>query len=280
MNFETNQNAAEIMESLLIKGIYGELKQAEKNLKAIKSAMHHQLHDSEAKRHEFEKVNVVAKFVPKKIYDVDYKGIVEHLFNYLHPEIACRAIKIDVKSLKDKPEILDELELYKRTPTYYVKPSLNKSGKGLTGTPELDFESLNIHQLAKEFTILNPTYKQLEEVYENSKAQMLQCPELNEKKKLSHQYGSVSLVQNQAEYRIFKLLEDFGEDFLIEHCVPNSSKVQWFIDNRLLSKSDIDAFKTIKDIRLDFIVMPLDVEREILTMQSQRRLDLSLRNLG
>lgn len=273
-------NAAEIMASLLVEGIYGNLKQTEKKLKAVKSAMNHQLHDSEVKRHEFKKFNVVAKYVSKKIYDVDYKGIVEHLFNYLQPELVCRAVKIDVKSLKEKPEVLDVLETYKRKPTYYVKPSLNKAGKELINAPDPDYVGLKLEHLAKEFNNLNPIFKQHEDLYEKAKTEMLQCAELQERKKLSHSYGSVSLVENQAEYKIFKLLEDFGEDFLIEHCLPDSSKVQWYIDNRLLAKSDIDAFKTIKDIRLDFIVMPLDVELELMSMQSQRRMELSLRNFG
>lgn len=273
-------NAANIMESLFVEGIYGNMKQTEKKLKAVKSAMHQQLHDSEVKRHEFEKFNVVAKYVPKKIYDVDYKGIVEHLFNYLQPELACRAVKIDVKSLKENPEILEELEGYKRKPTFYVKPSLNKAGKEQTNAPDPDYEGLKLNHLAKEFNNLNPTFKQYEDLYEKAKMEMLQCSELQERKKLNHSFGSVSLVANQAEYRIFKLLEDFGEDFLIEHCLPDSSKVQWYMDNRLLAKADIDAFKTIKDIRLDFIVMPLDVEREVMSMQSQRRMELSLRIFG
>ncbi|MCM3443555.1 MULTISPECIES: hypothetical protein [Metabacillus] len=278
--FEPKPNAAEIMENLIQEGTYGLLKETESKLKAIKNSMYMHLRESEAKRHEFEKFNVVAKFVPKKIFDVDYKGIVQYLFYYLTPELVCKAIKIDVKSLKENQELREELENYKRNPSYYVKPSFNKVGKELVRSSDFDYEGYKLNYLAETFKNLNPSLKQYEELYDRAKIEMLECSELQERKKLSHSYGSVSLIANQPEYKIFKLFEDYGEDFLIKNCLPDSSKVQWYIDSGLLAKSDIDAFKTINDIRLDFIVMPLDVEREIMSMNGQRRVNLSLRNLG
>ncbi|MGN7300423.1 hypothetical protein [Ferdinandcohnia sp. SAFN-114] len=104
---------------------------------------------------------------------------------------------------------------------------------------------------------------------------MLQCKELHQEKKISHEYGSVSLVANDPLYDINAIYEDFGEEMLIQYGKPDSEKLQQFIQKGIITKKEIDQFKTVVDIRLDFIMMNLDTEKQMMSMLQNRTIQAS-----
>ncbi|EFV74533.1 hypothetical protein HMPREF1013_05175 [Bacillus sp. 2_A_57_CT2] len=69
------------MEKFIEDGHYPELKKTEGTLKTLTNSIKTALESSESKRHVFEKWNLVGRFTAKKIYNVDYIGLNEYLYD-------------------------------------------------------------------------------------------------------------------------------------------------------------------------------------------------------
>ncbi|NLP52215.1 hypothetical protein [Bacillus sp. RO1] len=264
-------SAADIMEGFLRDGAYLAMKQHKSQLEALKSEVHYRLKDSEVRRHEYEKHNVVAKFIRKPITKVDSPGLIENLFCFLHDQIVCSVIKLDTTLIKKElPEELVALKEFELPSSYYVKPSFNKNGKELLAVEDTySFGEMSLDHLVKRFVPLQERVKAQEEEYESIKKKMIACEKLKESKKLPHEFGSVSLVANRPTFDIEKILRVYGEEFLVNYAVPETAALQSLIENRILPQSEVERFKQIIDYRLDFVMMNLEVERRI-TSQFQR----------
>ncbi|UAL49878.1 hypothetical protein K7887_22435 (plasmid) [Sutcliffiella horikoshii] len=274
--------AATLMESLLRDGTYLSLKQLKNQLDALKKEVRYRLKDSEVNRHEYEKYNVVAKFVRKPITQVDNQGLIENLFCFLQDKIVCSVIRLDTTLIKKEiPEELVALKEFEHPSTYYVKPSFNKKGKELLRIEgDYPLGELNINQLVKRFIPLQERLKNLEELYESQKKTMSNCEALKANNKLKHEFGSISLIANRPAYNMDKILEVYGEDFLIQYAAPDSVALQSLIDRRILPKSEVERFQIIMDYRLDFMMMNLEVERKITSQFQQIAIQKSLSLFG
>ncbi len=136
---------------------YVPMKVAEKKKEQVKSKMQVLLRDSEIKRHPFENINVVAKWVRKSVYETDYEGLKEYLSDLGRYRFAC---EIDHKLVKADKDLKSILEPYiKYTPTNAV-PSLNKAGKELIQTKELDLEGFGVEYLATSWRNLQMRHTQ------------------------------------------------------------------------------------------------------------------------
>ncbi|MDC3424364.1 hypothetical protein NC797_07570 [Aquibacillus sp. 3ASR75-11] len=263
----SNQTAADIMEGLIENGTYPTIKNLKHRDQTIKKTMENKLKDSDSKRHEFKKHGLVAKFVSKKISEIDYEGLNEYLYNL---GLLVPIVKIDHKKVKKNLFIYDQLKAYQFQPTSYVKPNFNKKGKSLNSPAPFEVDDWKMSDLALTLNRLKPELEYHNELYDKAKSQMLQCPELQQQRKLVHEYGSVSLVDNDPLYDVVAINEEMGEDILIKYGKPNEEKVQNFILKGTLTKADIDQFKTMVDIRLDFTVMSLEAEKRMLEMLNER----------
>jgi len=155
---------------------------------------------------------------------------------------------------------------------YKLHIAFNKEGKLIKQYPTESFEEQNIDGLIETFNSWNMDHKRLVDEYEKTKLEMLTCPVLQKEKKVSHKYGSVSRVALDPEYNISQIYEELGADFLIRYGKPDSEKLQEFVYRGLLSQSDVDQFKQVIDIRLDFMVLTLDAEERMFSMLHNRKM--------
>lgn len=267
--FEPVPTAADLMESFMMKGTYPTLKLYEKHLKQVKDTMKSKLLSSDERRHEFKEVNLVAKFVPKKISDIDYIGLNTYLDDL---GLLAHILEIDHKRVKKEPMILEQLKAYQLEPTQYVKPSFNKLGKSLNQVPELRNEGWSVEELAFTCSTIDAKYSSYKKQYETLKEEMIKCEKLKSDKKLVNKYGSVSLINNAPLYDISSIYNEMGSDLLIEYGKPNHEQLQYFMTRGMLTKNDIEQFKTVKDIALEFVVMDLDSERRTIETFQRRQM--------
>jgi len=223
----------------------------------VVDVLREKLESHENKRHEFEDLNVVAKFVPKSEYDVDQRGINEYLNDYygLFLPIAT----IDYMKAKKEGK-LDVLKPFIKVVPRSVVPYFNKSGK--IEKPDLDYTGAKVKDLVKRWCALHREYQHLEEAYESLKKRMEKCPVLAKAGKVEHEFGSLSLKAKNPIYDMTKIIEELGEDFLLEYGKPDSYKLDQLMLQGVFNEKELEPFKTLKNIRLDFVVMPLDSERK------------------
>lgn len=142
--------------------------------------------------------------------------------------------------------------------------------------------------MLKQISILKPQVKGLKGEYEHLKRKLMRLPEIQKIQSLPkdmrvpipHKYGSLSLVANSAKYNIPAIYNYIGEWLLIEYGKPNSELLERFILNGTISKKDIDQFKTLKDIRLDFTVMTLEDEKKMLDMLDDKNKRAAANRMG
>lgn len=259
--YEPLLTAADIMEGLLEDGTYPSLKLAETRKKEVKSRVQKILTTSEERRHEFTALGYVAKFVPKKIHEIDYVGLNEYLFDcgYL-----LHVIKLDHSRIK-REGLLEVFEKYQKKPTYTLSVSFNKEGR-LKKDSYINSTSLseNVEDLIKEYVHVNRQHEHFLSIYEDAKKNMESCEVLKSERKLKYKYGSVYLKENTPTYDIGRIFEELGVEYLIKYGKPHSTRLQHLIQRGSISPKDIDQFKTLIDVRLDFSLMTLEAERSML----------------
>jgi hypothetical protein len=279
--------AAELMERFIEDGKYPEMKQTEGKIKQLTSTVKGKLEKSETKRHVFESFNMVGRFTAKKVYETDYIGLNEYLYDV---GLLLQVAEIDNKAIQTNELYFDMIQDFKLKNTYYVKPNFNKLGKELNKVPS-SFEindQWGINDMVKELAILKPRVKELAKEYDKLKWRLMKLPEIEQllkmpkkmREPIPHKFGSLSLVANQAKYDIPAIYDYIGEWMLIEYGKPNSELLESFILNGTISKKEIDQFRTMKDIKLDFSIMTLEDEQKILTMLDNKNKTAAANRMG
>lgn len=259
--YEPLLTAADIMVGLIEDGTYPSLTLAKNRKKKIESRVQELLTSSDSRRHEFSSLGYVAKFIPKKINKIDYEGMNEFLNDcgYL-----LLVVKIDHSTIK-KEGLTDLFELYKNKPTYSLSVSFNKEGRQkkdsfLDETPLPE----NIEGLVKEYAHIDRQHEHFASLYDKAKQEMFSCEVLQNEGKLPHKYGSVYLKEATPSYDIGRIYEELGVEYLIKYGKPDSTRIQALVQRGSISPNDLNQFKSLVDVRLDFTLMKLESERTML----------------
>ncbi|OUM93620.1 hypothetical protein [Parageobacillus thermoglucosidasius] len=283
---EMKSRAAKLMEDFIECGKYPHLKKSEKKIKILTDAMKERLMASKHKRHEFKKYGLVGRFVAKKIYDTDVVGLNEYLFDI---GLLLRVVEIDEKKLLQENFLLyDMIQDFRLPETFYVKPSFNKDGRALGEVRNFEVDSRwGMEDMARGLALLKPQVKRLTHEYERIKKIIANSPEVkrmerlpkDKRKSIKHKYGSLSIVANTPRYDVAAIFDRFGEDLLIEYGSPNGKKLEAFVLNGTISRKDIEMFKTVKDIRLDFAVMTIEDEKKMLEFLHEKEMTAAMNRM-
>lgn len=273
-----NISAAKLMESFIENGQYQMLKKTEKDIKSLTAKVREQLEKSESKRHEFTNYNLVGRFTAKKIYEVDLLGLNEYLYNL---GLLTQVVDIDAKRIKENVLYHDLIQEFKLPDTYYVKPSFNKLGKeAIKGNDHLNNEIVeDLNDIMSKLKDLKPQLNSLNYQYDGLKKELLDSNEIKElmsiskekRKSIAYKFGSISLVSNTPKYDIPYIYDCLGEGLLIDYGKPNSALLDTFITNGTITQKEIDQFRVVKDIRLDFSIMTLEDESKMLGMLDRKQ---------
>jgi len=280
-------DAAALMEKFIEEGNYPLLSQSKDKVKKLTASVRERLESSEVKRHVFEPHNMVGKFIAKSIYDIDYLALNEYLFDI---GLLLQVAEIDNKAIEGNELYLDMIQDFKLPDTFYIKPNFNKAGKEIIKglDPFKVPSSRQLDDLVKDIAVLKPQIKILESDYEKLKRKLVNLPEVKKMQSLPkdlrvaipHKFGSLSLIANQSRYDIPAIYDYIGEWMLIEYAKPNSKLLEKFILNGTLSKKDIDQFRTLVDIRLDFMVMTLEDENKLFNMLDDKNKRAAANRMG
>ncbi|MEI2356686.1 hypothetical protein [Mesobacillus zeae] len=279
--------AATLLEQFIEEGKYPELKKTEKKTKKFTSSLRSRLETSESKRHVFDEFNLVGRFTAKKDFSTDYIGLNEYLYDI---GLLFHVVEIDNELIQKNELYLDMIQDFKFPDTFYIKPNLNKAGKDLIKLPSsfVISEEMSLNEIVKELALLKPRVKELTYEYKKLKNRLIKFPEIQQlfgkpkklRKPIPHKYGSLSVVANQPKYDIQAIYDYLGEWMLIEYGKPNSELLEQFILNGTITKKEIDQFRTIVDIRLDFSVMSIEDESKLLSMLDNKTRHATANRLG
>ncbi len=273
------QNPISNFEKLVTGGHYEAMKQGAFFLKEAKAHLRSELSPLPGKRHEFPDINMVAKFVAKKIQTTNHEGIIEDLFDYVRPEAALSLLSLNREAMKNDNQLTKVLPFQEKE-TYFIRPFLNKAGKKYISIRESLFGGQTVEQLLGEIKMATTAQKKLTAVYDEIKEELSKSEELAEKRSLKTAVGSLSYIANNPTWDMAAIHAALGEDFIRTYGkVDLAQAEEWILTGKLPDKI-LKSHREVVDIQLDFIVMELDVEGRIFDIQRQRRSNLSLRRHG
>lgn len=268
-------NAGQLMEFFFETGAYKAMKAAEKRSDDFKKSIRSILDKGEDKRVEFKNQGVVAKYIRKPIYgDVDYVslnkllldlGILEYLHSKNH--LLSEHMTIDAKKAKGNP-VLDLFVLPKEKS---IGISTNKNGR--YQFEDTVIEGLDIDAQMERYVYFKNILDEQLASYEEIKKKILQCPILQKEGKIQHKYGSVYLKDNpRKKYDVLGIVEHFGMEMLIQFGKPSSDLLDDLIKKGMIKKEEIEQFKPVIDYRLDFVIMSLESEENMLSYLHDKRM--------
>ncbi|MDP4105579.1 MAG: hypothetical protein Q8935_11545 [Bacillota bacterium] len=255
------RNAAELMEKFIENGSYKHLKEltAEKNM--LKKSIYQNLIDHEAKRHEIGH-NLVAKFIPKKVYQYNYHGLNEYLYDR---GLLQKVVRLNSTNLKQDRNLLELFAPYSFKLEFYIKPTLNRQGREFVKIKESQELQITLNEAAEKKRQNMDQIKVAKSEYELLKKQMEKCQRLQLEKKLSHKFGSVSLVQKPLIYDCKNISNDRLLQQLIELSTPDMFKLMHYVSRGFGSLNEIDSFRKLVDIQLNLVILDLEDEAKILS---------------
>ncbi|MBO0961405.1 hypothetical protein J1P26_16995 [Neobacillus sp. MM2021_6] len=253
-------NAGERMEEFIESGSYKHLKIVSSEKEAINKNIYQHLIDSESKRHEIGN-NLVAKFIPKKIYHYDYPGLNEYLYDR---GLLQKLIKLSSSDLKKNQQMLDLFEPFADTPSYYTKPSFNKVGREFVKIEEHPDLQLTLEEASTRKRHNMICLRKAQKEYETLKREMGFCQKLIAEGKMNHKYGSITRVQKPFIYNPKEIMDKLAIKQLIEYGKPDVGRLMEYVYKGFISKSELESFRQLIDIQLTFVILDLDEEARIL----------------
>lgn len=273
------QNPVSLFEEFVGSGQYHAWKQSEHYFDAVKKEFKRFL-SNEDKRREFTGfgLNLVAKYRRVPVYEVDHEALNRYLHEYYGLLTPVASIDNEIK--KNNPDLWDALSCYQLPVEWFVKFTPNKAGR--VKKVDMDYSTLKIRELGSAYYDLQDRVRAYETSYEEIKTQLERDKELRLCKKLQTRYGSLSLQTKKPEFRLDAILEDYGEDFLIENARVKLTLLDRFIERGYIRPKEIDQFRKMTNIRLSFVVQDLEVEQKQLEMLNSKmhRVAETLRNIG
>jgi hypothetical protein len=258
----SKQNAAELMEKYIETGAYKNLKELTAEKDTLKKSIYQNLIDHEAKRHEIG-YNLVAKFIPKKVYQYNYHGLNEYLYDR---GLLQKVARLTSANLKQDPSLLKFWEPYSLTSDFFIKPTLNKKGRDFVKIGESKELQLTLNEAAEKKRQNMDHLKVAQSEYDLLKNQMKKCQRLQQEKKLSHKYGSVSLLQKPVIYDCKNIRNDRALQYLIDLSIPDMDRLMHYISRGFGSLNEINSFRKLVDIQLNLVILDLDDEAKILSV--------------
>jgi hypothetical protein len=255
------QNAAELMEEFIETGTYKHLKELIAEKDVLKKTIYQNLIEHEAKRHEIG-FNLVAKFITKNVYQYNYQGLNEYLYDR---GLLQKVAKLSSTDLKKDQDLIELFEPYSIISDYYVKTTFNREGREFVKIVESQVSPLALNEAAKKKRQNMDHLKAAQSEYDFLKKQMKKCQRLQLEKKLSHKYGSVSLLQKLVIYDCKKIFNDRALHHLIELSKPDMVRLMRYVSRGFGSLNEIDSFRKLIDIQLNLVILDLDDEAKILS---------------
>ncbi|BBN99956.1 hypothetical protein St703_26610 [Sporolactobacillus terrae] len=253
-------DAVQLMETFIESGSYKRLKELESEGKALRDIVHGCLSSGESRRYEIG-CHLVAKFTPKKVFQYDYSGLNEYLYNL---GLLQRLTKVTSQNLAKDQELIELFEPYHLTPEYYVKPSFNKVGREKIKSVQTLEENLVLKDAAERIRQNKMSLKTVKNEYERLKNQLSLSNQLAVKKKVTYKYGSLALLQKPLCYHLSKMTNQIMIRALIEFGKPNLDGIEYYMLKGMINKSDFEAFRKLKDVRLDFVILDMDDEARMM----------------
>jgi len=252
---ETLKGAALIMERLYQTGIYQGHKSAKKHLEDLSQSIKGRILEDEMRR-EFKQLGVVAKYQRMPVYETDWEGLMDYLSDL---GILIPLLQVDVDKLKEDPELHQTITTHFQNPIeQYIRMTPNKQGK--VSVVPLEVTDLETEQLATLWLDTKRKFQTFDSYLEHGKIHMRNCPLLKKARKVSCNYGSVSLLDKDPTFNNRAIMEEYGVDMLKEIGKINMQSLDEYIQKGFISPNEIKQFRKVKDIQLRFIVQELASE--------------------
>ncbi|WP_353948240.1 hypothetical protein ABNN70_14815 [Sporolactobacillus sp. Y61] len=252
-------DAKQLMEAFVASGSYKRLKELEREGKALRDRVRYCLSSGESRRYEIGS-HLVAKFIPKKIYQYDYTGLNEYLYNL---GLLQRLTILTSRNLNKDQKLLDLFEPYHLTPEYYVKPSFNRAGQELIKSEPTPEVNLTLNDAAIRISQNRNHLKAVKAEYDKLKDELARSSQLAVEKKVTYKYGSLSLLRKPLRYRFTHRSNQRMIHALIEFGKPDFDGIEHYMIKGIIKKSEFETFRKLKDIRLDFVILDLDDEAKM-----------------
>lgn len=253
-------NAGILMERYIENGHYKHLKRLEQEKDILHKTIYQHLINSEIKRHEIGH-HLVAKFIAKQVYQYDYVGLNEYLYHHGLLQRLTRLTSPDISKMESVKEMFAP---YRQQTGFYVKPSFNKEGKQWIQVGKPFEQSLSLEEAAQYKSRNLRLLRVAEQEYAELKRQLEKCEQLILTGKVQHKFGSVSRVPKPAIYRTDHMTEPEVINGLIKYGKPTIGEVIKYVLRGFLSKSELESFRRLIDIKLEMVILDLDDEAKIL----------------
>lgn len=263
---ENKPNAGELMEEFIESGSYKQLKELENKNDAINKTIYHHLIYHEAKRTEIGH-HLVAKFIPKKIFKYDYPA----LNDYLNDRgLLQNLTKLTSKDISKNTNLLDLFEPYRLSSEFYIKPSFNNLGREFVKIAKSEDLPIPLEEAARQKRIHMDLLKAAKLEYDLLKKQMRNCHYLNMVRKITHKYGSISLIQKPFTYDSRKIKDALLINTLIELGKPDLEGLLLYVAKGFVSMKEIESFRTLVDIQFNFAIFDLNDEAKMINHLYQK----------
>ncbi|WP_090799670.1 hypothetical protein [Paenibacillus sp. GP183] len=99
--------------------------------------------------------------------------------------------------------------------------------------------------------------------YDAAKEEMMRSRLLKKERKLSCNFGSVSLLEGKPSYDVESIYRELGDQFLVKYGKVDMLQLDEYMAMGFLKKKELDQFRKIVDVRLKFVLIEQEAEAKL-----------------
>ncbi|NOU75321.1 hypothetical protein GC098_28715 [Paenibacillus sp. LMG 31458] len=249
------------VKEFIVNGSYVRLKHEMEKLIHLKDQIREEQDNLNLKRIEWTDVGVVGEFTTNKRYRYNHKELKIFLFDLgILPLVATF---IECTDLTDTEiEMVGKLQIPGEK---YLHYSPNKLGKykedEIIGQVAPSVETT----LTEKVSLWKETYLKFEvlnKMWEKQRKNALADQELILSKKVSFEYGTISLQETSEKYRVKDLFELLNNERLLEVAKIDLAKIIEFTARGLIKISELNKYRGVIDVQRKYILMTLQKEKQ------------------
>lgn len=264
--------AKHLIETFYREGLYAEKQILASKEESLKGEFKSIMAGRESSKGNFSQGRLVAFYRPMPSYEVDTEGLKEYLYD---TGLLAQVAKFPVRSTP--------IEIFSMLDAFSVKKGsvrVNPNKNGRVQIPTHHFSDLGEEELGLEFLKTHARVEELKSEFMLLKQRMMKCDELTNEGRVKHEFGSLSYSEKVLYHKTTEIAQELGMDFLLEHASIDFDRLNNLTYKGSINKSTIDAFRTITDVRLDFVVQPAEVRDKVFQFMSDKKEYLRLQSIG
>jgi hypothetical protein len=237
-------------------GSYIKLKQEEEKLEFLKNIIRTEQDELNLKRIVWKELGVVGEFETYKQYSYSQIDL-----NILLYDVGILQLITYIKSDELSEDNREKVNNISSSWKNHIKFSPSKDLKINTTAQLFNIEQASMIDKVAFWKEAYGKFEPLKKRWERERMRAQISPEWNFSKKITFEYGTLSIIETPARYRSDKVFDILGTEIILRNARADLDKIVEYTARGFLRKDELNKIRKVIDVRRRYLLMTMQKEK-------------------